>query len=80
LGNVDTSAANISQLSMRERVLANIEATRIGSASSQFELHGTVENLLNNRIDLGLTSNAKMQRNFAYSEYQLTGDSGKDLH
>ncbi|WP_197046841.1 deaminase domain-containing protein [Paucibacter sp. KBW04] len=79
LGNVDTSAASISQLSMRERVLAKIEATRVGNASSQFELYATVEDLLNKRIDLGLTSNAKMQRNFAYSEYQLNGELGKDF-
>jgi hypothetical protein len=79
VGNVDAATSSVAQLSMRERVLANIEATRAGNASSQFELHATVEDLLNKRIDLGLTSNAKMQRNFAYSDYQLNGELGRDF-
>ncbi|WP_418124768.1 deaminase domain-containing protein [Variovorax sp. 160MFSha2.1] len=79
VSQAEIATATAARQSMRERVLANIEATRAGNASSQFEYYATVEKLLDKRIELGLTSNAKMQRNFAYSEYQINGDIGGDF-
>jgi hypothetical protein len=60
----------------RARVLQNIEATRVGNASSNFEVHGTVSRLVDERLRLGLTSNGSRQRNLAVVDYSINGDRG----
>ncbi|NHZ93978.1 hypothetical protein F2P45_34045, partial [Massilia sp. CCM 8733] len=60
----------------RVRVLHNIEATRAGNASSNFEVHGTVSRLVDERLRLGLTSNGSRQRNLAVADYSIESHQG----
>ncbi|BAV96900.1 putative Ig domain-containing protein [Lysobacter enzymogenes] len=78
-GVYDTVEIDLARAAQRARIMQNIEATRLGNAGigEKFKRFEVIAEMNKLRYDMGLTSNTKWERNFAYMDFDIEGVSGR---